>query len=424
MFRTSCRLAWILIVLFLSQTAAAKKFAPGKLVKIQDPVLYPFDTLSVDSLIGRKYILLSSRFGTFSLRHFHLGHDSSALAREFWDDTDLDSILQTWNGKPFQILEAEEDTSYGGSLKDWYIRAKFSDMFKPVLRMDQGSLTRGKFGAVPEEVLDRARKRWQGKSLWMNFQTGDEKFPGLTHVTVLEINPGEDIKGSYGFHLRKDNGDTGTLYCQLQPPDTSRFSMGFTTAFGKLFLDGPPEQHWKTVPESNFEKEGVVLGQDSAHFFRAMKNRSVQLHSYDATYSQTGADSIFTAELQGHGVWGIPNDSSQAFFENGKLSALAFEIYDSVTMNDAFTELRKRFGEPSVIDSSPARLSMKFYTSTWYFYQSDGSVQTLSVADFGSELVSSASELKSMSLHMFNSLFMRGLIFYGDVPKETLGYYR
>jgi hypothetical protein len=262
-------LAVVILCTFANSYVSGQTFTAGKLVRIMQAPEYPFNLLSLDSLIGREYILVST-----TLRNPDFGRkgsrksidtsysDTTSLISKFVLQSDPDSILGPWIGKKFRIVKFQQDTTYGGFLKVWYIEAQFSENFTVILKVFARDLQGDGSRIVSEDILDSARKRWVGKYLWKNISSDEPSLHAFTRVKVLSIDPVEKIAGPFSFHFISDDNDTGIIHCKLQPPsDTSRFPIDFGKSFGKEFLEQPPSTFWKSVSGSPFDYNGITLGE-------------------------------------------------------------------------------------------------------------------------------------------------------------------
>jgi hypothetical protein len=418
----------VLFGAFIINDGYAQDLAPGKLVQIRQSPKYPFAPLSLDSLIGREYILLTDTIlgakfpkapNFMGKRRIRLGRDSSRLANMFYDQPDQDSLLAPWYGKSFRIIDAEQDTSFGGILKNWYLDVKFNDSVSMVLDATTDDLQVGGSKLISKNVLDSARKRWEGKYLWMNIESTETNFPPLTRVKVLRIGPTMSFNGPFAFHIVSDKGNTAIIHVKLQQPDTSKFSIEFGTPFGKEFQDGPPNAFWKTVPSPGFEHDGIFFGEDSSIFFKNIKNLGVKIHSYKMTFSNTGDESSSTVELHGKGVWGMPFDTCIASFESEKLDGIAFWIYDSTEESSVRSDLAHKFGNPSQSDTVKGKLGMEdMVMQTWFYYSRDDHLQIISLLDAGD--LSHAFDVLTKVFAKDGPVIpmLRSMLFYGEAGKE------
>jgi hypothetical protein len=368
----------------------AQELAPGKLIQIRQSPEYPFGLLSLDSLVGREYILVSTtlRNPDFGKKNSIKSLDSSrsdrsSLSLRFIQQPDPDSLLSPWIGRKFRIINVQQDTNYGGFLQDWYVQAKFSENFTIILKVFARDLQGDGSRIVSEDILDSARGRWVGKYLWINVRSDDPSLHAFTRVKVLSINPVYKIGGSFSFHFVSDKHDSDAVDCKLQPPsDTSRFSIDFEKSFGKEFLEQSPSTFWKSVPASGFEHDGIALGESDKTFFQTIKSLGVRTQSRNITYSITGEDSASTAELRGKGIWGAPFDTCSATFTGGKLSGLSFSIYDTASESLIRAELIRRFGDPSLADTIRGTFGMSnSIAQTWLYYSPKHELQQILLVD-------------------------------------------
>jgi hypothetical protein len=375
---------------FLINEAQAQELAPGKLVQIRQAPEYPFELSSLDSLIGREYVLVSTTlrnpdFGRKGLRKNidTIYSDTNSLSSKFAQQPDPDTLLSPWIGKKFRIIGFQQDTSFGGFLKDWYLQAKFSENFTVILKVLARDLQGDGSRIVSQDILDSARGRWLGKYLWINVRSDEPSLHAFTRVIVLSIEPVYKIGGPFSFHFVSDQNDTDVIDCKIQPPsDTSRFPIDFGKSFGKEFLEQPPSTSWKTVSGAAFDHDGIALGQKDKIFFQRMKSLGVRTHSRNITYSMSGEDSTSSAELQGKGIWGMPFDTCSATFTGGKLSGLSFSIYDTASEASIRSELIRRFGEPSLSDTIRGMFGLpNTIAQTWMYYSSKHELQQILLVD-------------------------------------------
>jgi hypothetical protein len=419
---------------FLSNEIHAQDFAPGRVISIRPCIIYPFGLVNLDSLIGRQYLLKSpglniQKFGNSNLTKIPLHResrldsikrslqksypDTDSLPGIYQTQPDLDSLLDPWLGKRFRIIDAEALAGLLAS-HQYYILAKFSESFKAVLLVTSSDLQKGGYQLISADILDNARARWVGKYLWMNVQSDIPELPPFSRVRVIGIDPSSSWRGPYAFHVVTDNNDTVTMHCKLQPPDTSLFSLDLGTPFGNVFLEGQPGQWWKCVPDSGFDRNGIMINEDSGTFFRTMKSLGVRTQSYDVTYSMTGQDSLAFVKLSGRGVWGMLLDSCIASFNDSKLCGIDFMIPDSASESAIRSELVQRFGGPSVSDTETgAGSKINTIKERWLYYSARAQLHQIVLSNY----IGLSHTLEGMP-KVFDSneaLFgMRATLFYGD----------
>jgi hypothetical protein len=262
-------------------------------------------------------------------------------------------------------------------------------------------------------LLDSVRRRWVGKSLWTNVKQAYRLPPVFSNVRVLNIDPVKSYNGSYAFTILSDNGEKDTVHCQLQPPDTSFFSADiFSNSFGQLFLEHSPSEYWGTVPGSGFDRDGIVLGEDTAAFMKRMREIGIQTKVY---IPALGKDSGIGVELKGKGVWGIPLDTSFAYFKDGKLNGIVFMM-----MNDSSDQIKVRnkliesYGTPSVTLSSHGGMVLSIQEN-WLYYSPQ---QELSSITLTRSVYNTNMPQKVLSqLPSFPTLSM---LTYSDVGKRVI----
>ncbi len=414
-------IATVLFSALVINDGFAQDLAPGKLVQIRQMPEYPFGLLSLDSLIGREYILVST-----TLRDFRFGGKSSksgldsgnsdllSLRAIFLQQPDPDSLLAPWIGKRFRIINVEKDTSYIGLLSTFFIQAKFLDGDTCILKVSSSNLRGDESKIVSIDILDSARKRWIGKYLWTNVQSDIAGTPVFSRVKVLDIDAVPDWRGPIAFHILSEKNDTVVVNCKLQTPDTPEYDIGIGRGFGKQFLDGPPSSFWKTVPDSSFDYDGIALGEDSSSFFKTMARLYVRTQSYNVTYSMSGQDSEATAELRGKGIWGIPSDTCTASFDHGKLSGISFMIFDSISESRILKDIVSRLGNPTIADSSSPSFSLsKIGTETWMYYSPHRPLSQIYLMDMGSMFSTINNPPKTNHSRFPSILLPRAMLFYG-----------
>jgi hypothetical protein len=393
-------------------------------VQIRQAPEYPFGLLSLDSLIGREYVLVSTtlsdfRYGSKRSRvNIDSGYlDDGSLMSIYLHQPEPDTLLITWIGKRFQIINFEKDTSYSGYLHIYYVQAKFVNGATLVIKVSSSELRGDGSQIVPAEILDNARKRWVGKYLWTCPESDLTDIPVFSHVKVLDIDAVLGWRGPIAFRILSQKNDTLTVHCKLQSPDTSEYHIGIGKGFGKFFLDGAPSTFWKTVPASGFDNADVYLGEDSSAFFQEMKRLKVRTQSYNVTYSMSGQDSLATAELRGKGIWGMPVDSCTATFDTGRLCGIMFMIFDSVSEVSVRSNLFKRFGSPSTVDSLGQSVKMGVVI-VWMYYSPNHQLRAIALVDVGNYVDNISSYGKKLG-----SDFPRipgGMLYYGDASSQSI----
>ena len=394
-------------LLFLSAVAPlaachAQTFPPGRLMQIRKVRKYPFNLLTLDSIVGQRYYLtrpfigiaptnLSSVQRSNENRLMRVHSNENRLRAIFLKQPVERTILAPLVGAEFQIVSYEYDTldKYFHQL---YILAQFESGQSVVIPVEYSSLIGTIPSLVPAPILDSARRRWVGRSLWMNSTEGTDAPPRFSEVKVMRIEPSSASHGflnPYEFHVEFGNGDTANLACVLQPQDSSQYALK-GTAFGQLFLDRSPDYYWRTIPDTGFANGGIALGEDSAMFTMKLRELGINIVSYSSHFLPSAEESSMTLGLSGSGLWGMPLDSATADFHYGKLVGLSFAIYNSIRLSAVERLLQQRYGQPSSRDS----LSTVAQLDTWMYYSPTKSISSVVLMRLGS-LVGALGKLAS-----------------------------
>jgi hypothetical protein len=259
-------------------------------------------------------------------------------------------------------------------------------------------------------ILNDARHRWIGKYLWVNFRARIG-LPIFSRVKVLNVDTNSSKVGHsfsstdpYTFILSTDQGMTYWAICTLQLNDSSNIFRKNDFAFGKVFIEEPPSQAWKTVPDSSLSAEGIVWDEDSAAFSQTLRIKGPHF----STESQN--DSVTIISIEGKGLYGMPLNSGYAAFYYGRLSSVFFPIDDSLNESIARMALHAIFGNPTE-DVACREGSFQVRTESWDYYVPGKSIHSIVLRSF-----------KQLSVDVPNSIFHRHPIaslsfgYFGDAP--------